>query len=317
MNPEKLIEDLFDDVHLADYNLRSFTQDHLLRLSIPANNPGGIYSGLISVTTTKFNAFFGKMDNESIQDSINQSLTITTEETKALAITYLSTLEGLVSFKFGKTSGTYQQFYPHGLSEYHDANLDELPGKFTRFLTAANTHLLATNPTEVNEITTRITNYNNARIAQLTGFGTIETLQTGRRDDRTALTLQLTTNLLSIALNNLGNADNFNNYYNPAYLPLTEGGTSVTGLIAAGAVINAINQGVITQHTLLTLYNQGTDALVFSINDQAGVIHPTHQKSIAAGSSEKVDDLPVFAQYYLNIQNPSATDNGKWKIVIG
>lgn len=26
--------------------------------------------------------------------------------------------------------------------------------------------------------------------------------------------------------------------------------------------------------------------------------------------------LPVFAKYFINIQNPDGVDNGKWKVVI-
>lgn len=316
MNPEKLAEDLFDNKNLSNDNLRAYSQDHLLRLSIPANNPGGIYSGIITATTNAFTAFFGKMDNEATQDAINQGLTQTTEAARANAIGYVSKLHNLVSFKFGTSGNPYQQFYPHGLSEYHDANLDQLPGLFTRIVTAANAHLLVSNPAEVAELITLTSAYNNARLAQLTGFGTVETLQTGRREDRTTLTLQLTTNLLTIAINNLGNPDGFNNYYNPSYLPLTEGALSVNGIIAAAATIMAVNEGHVTQHSHLILYNNGTEPLVFSVNDVPAVINPVHTRTIAAGTSEKVEDLPVFTKYYININNPSATENGKWKVTV-
>lgn len=318
MNPEKLVEDLFDDKNFADYKLRGFSQDHLLRLSIPANNPGGIYSTLITDTGSKFTAFFGAIDSELVQESINEGLTITTEETKAAAIAELSHLEGLVAFKFGKTSAIYQQFYPQGLSEYHDANLDQLPPLFNRYKTAANTHLLAGNPAEVAALIVKLDAYNNARNAQLTGFGTTSTLQAGRREDRKALTLQLTTNLLTIALNNLQNPDNYNNYYNPSYLPLTEEATSISGLINTYATITAVTEGVITQSSNLTFYNNGTEGLIYSINDQPGVIHPQYQISINPGNHLRyTETLPVFEKYYVVIQNPSGVANGKWKVVIG
>lgn len=317
MNPEKLIEDLFDDKNLADYNLRSFCDDHLLRLSISANNPGGIYSPLITATTTKYNAFFGKMTNEVTKKAISQGLTITMETAKTDALAQISHFEKLVNFKFGETSGTYQQFYPQGVSEYYNANLDQLPTLFARIENAANTNLLASNPTDVADLIAKLDAFTDARAAQETAFAEVETLQTGRREDRKTLTLQLTTNLLTIALNNLQNPDNFNNYYNPSYLPLAEGSTSVSGIILINATIMAVNEGVITGSSNLTFYNEGNSNLIFSLNDQAGVIHPTYQLTVMAGNHQTyTDKLPVLEKYYVNIQNPSGTDNGKWKVAV-
>lgn len=317
MNPEKLIEDLFDDVHFADYNLRSFTQDHLLRLVIPINNPGGIYTTIISDTTTKFNAFFGKIDDETFRLALREGLTISMESAKSSAIADIRRFEGLVTFQFGATSTQYQAFYPQGLSEYHDANLDHLPGLFTRFLSAANLYLSGTHPADVAALATLLGNFSTARNTQLTAFAEIETVQTGRRQDRKALTLQLTTNLLTIALNNLENPDTFNNYFNPSYLPLADGPLTVLGIINESSVVTAVTEGIITSSSNITLFNQGNDDLIYSISDQPGIIHPEFQRTVAAGNEYKVTDpLPVFEKYYLNVQNPNAVTKGKWKVVI-
>lgn len=318
MNPEKLIEDLFDDKNLPDYKLRGFTEDHLLRLSLPANNPGGIYNTLFADITLSYNAFFGKITGESTKDAISQGLTITMENAKGEALALLSRLEGLVSFKFGKNSAIYQEFYPYGMSEYHDANLPELPTLLQRYVNAASAHLVVSNPAETADVMAKIGSFNTARAAQLATFGEVETLQTGRRQDRKALTLQLTKGLLTIAINNLENPDNFNNYYNPSYLPLSEKSLSISGFIDAGAVIMAVEEGIITQSGTVRVFNTGTTSLVFSLNDLPGVIHPQHQITVPPATDILFGEtLPVFEKYYLNIQNLDTANNGKWKVVVG
>lgn len=317
MNPEKLIEDLFDDKNLADYNLRSFCDDHLLRLSIPELNPGGIYNTIITATNTKYNAFFGKMTNEVTKKAISQGLTVNMETAKSEALEEVSHFENLVAFKFKPNTGTYKQFYPQGVSEYYDATIDQLPTIFTRIENAANANLLASNPADVAALIAKLSTFKDARAAQEVSFAEVENLQTGRREDRQALTLQLTTNLLTIALNNLLNADSFNNYYNPSYLPLADKTTTVSGIIAAATTVMAVNEGVITGSSNITVYNLGISDLIFSINDQPGVMHPVYQKTVEAGNHYTfTDKLPVFTKYYANVQNPNAIDNGKWKIVI-
>lgn len=318
LNPERYTDDLFDDQRLPDYKLRGFAQDHLLRLVIPANNPGGIYTTIIADTTSKFNAFFGSMDSEASKEAFSEGLSLNMENAKATAISEIVRFEGLVTFQFGKTSAAYQAFYPQGLTEYHKATISEVPGLFTRFYTAATTYLNATHPADVTNLDALFTAFNNARSAQLTALAEIDLLQTGRRDDRKALTLQLTTNMLTIALNNLGNPDNYNNYYNPAYLPMVEAALSVSGLIPASSTVIAVDEGVITQSSNLTFYNNGTEDLLFSLNDQRGVIHPNFTVTVQPGNHLRyTETLPVFEKYYVNIQNPSTVSNGKWKVVIG
>lgn len=317
MNLEKLTENIFDDKNLSDTNLRFFTDDHLLRLSLAANNPGGIYSPLITDTTTKYNAFFGRMTDAATKKAISEGLTITMEATKKAAIDFISDLRNLVIFKFRENSATYQEFYPQGMTEYHNANLPELPMLLQRYLTAATTHLNGSNPAEVTELTTKIDAFNAARTAQLTTFAEVENLQTGRREDRTALTLQLTTNILTIALNNLLNPDNFNNYYNPSYLPQSDSTLSVSGTIAALATEVAINEGIITASSIVTVYNQGPHDLVFSLFNQGGDINPNSQITVMGGNHATYPGpLPVFDRYYLNIQNPHPNANGKWKVTV-
>ena len=314
LNPEKLIEDLFDTPKLADYNLRGFTEDMLQRLSLPVNNPGGIYSQLITDTSAKYTAFFGLMTDAATKKAVSEGLTVTMNTTKGLMLAYMSDLEGLVRFRFTATSAIYQEFYPQGMTEYHDANLTQLPMLIQRFQNAATAHLT---PAETGVLTARINAFTAARAAQTSVFAEVETLQIGRRADRKLLTLQLTTNMLTIALNNIENPDNYSSYYNPSYLPLTDKAFSVNGLIAPGATITAVNEGVMTQSSTVTLYNSGNEDLVFSVSDQPGIPHSTYSITIMGGNNGHFTDLPVLERYYVIIQNPDTVATGRWKVKVG
>ncbi len=314
MNPEKLTQDLFDDRNLSDANLRGFTEDMLQRLSLPVNNPGGIYSQLITDTSAKYTAFFGLMTDAATKKAVSEGLTVTMNTTKGLMLAYMSDLEGLVRFRFTAVSAIYQEFYPQGMTEYHDANLTQLPMLIQRFQNAATAHLT---PAETTVLTARINAFTAARAAQTSVFAEVETLQIGRRADRKLLTLQLTTNMLTIALNNIENPDNYSSYYNPSYLPLTDKAFSVNGLIAPGATITAVNEGVMTQSSTVTLYNSGNEDLVFSVSDQPGIPHSTYSVTIAAGNNGHFTDLPVLERYYVIIQNPDTVATGRWKVKVG
>ena len=49
---------LFNTSRISDLNLRKFCEDNLQRMI--ANNPGGIYTILITDTTTAYNGYYGQ-----------------------------------------------------------------------------------------------------------------------------------------------------------------------------------------------------------------------------------------------------------------
>lgn len=260
---DKLIQDLFDDPKLSNSNLRSFSDDHLVRLSL--NNPGGVYSPLITATTTRYTGYFGSMTDLAVKEAIRQNLTITTNQVKDVVLERIRTVNGLVVYRFGAGSAIYESFYPHGMSEYTEARLDDLTTILSRFGSAAATHLTATDPTEVSAINADILAFNNARTAQHTVFAEEDMLRTGRNVTRKELTRQLTRNLLIIAADMIDDADRFNDYYDPSYLPRNNNSTDADGIfqgtVDAGATVN-IAQDMATD-VQLRITNTGAAKLTF------------------------------------------------------
>lgn len=148
LNPIRLINDLFDDEKLSNANLRGFTDNFLIRLA--GNNPGGIYTPLITDTTTKYTAFYGTITNEAVKEAVSQGLTIATNDAKGNVIGMLSKLQDLVTYQFGDTSSTYQEFYPYGMEEYHQAKIDDLAPILDRFAAAVSAHLTPVEAAMVN-----------------------------------------------------------------------------------------------------------------------------------------------------------------------
>ncbi|MCG3164341.1 MAG: hypothetical protein POELPBGB_00095 [Bacteroidia bacterium] len=268
LNPIRLCFDLFDNEKLSNANLRGFTDNFLIRLAL--NNPGGIYTGLITDTTGKYTAFYGKITNEAVKDAISQGLTIATNNAKTAVIGELSNLQNLVKYRFGETSSTYQEFYPHGMDEYHQAKIDDIATILDRFVVAATTHLTAA---EAAQAVTLTGNFKTARNAQVTVFAEVDILGTGKHADRKALTMQLTVDFLTIASNNVDNPDGFDDYYDPRFLPLTDAGQSVLreGEINSGQILVIDTDGLdIGPDTDLLLENNTTTTIRYFFTNAPG-----------------------------------------------
>ncbi len=223
LDPIRLVTDLFKEKNLSDANLRTFAEVFLIRLSQPDNNPGGIYNQLLLNTTTLYQNYYGTITNQLTKEAIGQGTTIAMNNARAKVIAKLSSLQGLVQFKFGESSAIYQEFYPRGMKEYHHATIDGLTTPLMRYRTTAALRLNADYPGEVTEVTGLINSFLDARKTQELVYAEVDAIATGRHTHRKKLTLQLTKCFLVIASDHLENPDQFDNYYEPRYLPIRKG----------------------------------------------------------------------------------------------
>lgn len=310
INPIRLCYDMFDDKNLSDSNLNDFTSDFLVRLA--NNNPGAIYSTLITNTTTKYTAYYGRMASEVQRLQIKEALTVTKKEARDAAEAKVSSLQGLVKFKYGETSAVYQEFYPQGMDKFYQAKDGDLAIYLDAFVASAVTYLTADYPAEVTAITNLTTAYKDALQAQNNAFSLVDNVITGKREDRKALTEQLTFNFLTIAANNIDNPEKFEDYFDPAYLPISEAPRTYGSIINSFTTITAIPAGRITRSSNLTVENKGNGELVFSINNTADTVNPNAQLTLQPGQRVRfAENLPVFDRYFLIVQN-NTSENGLW-----
>ncbi len=214
----RLVNDIFDDRELTDANLRTYADDHLIRLA--NKNPNSVYAALIADTTSRYTDYYGSMTSEATKEAISEGLTIARRYAEEEVLAKLSRQRDLIAYKFGTDSPIYQQFFPQGMDEYRRARLDDLTTILDRYMAAATVHLTPEFPLEVAEMADLVLAYNNARTAQRDAFSETENLRTGRRESRKALTLQLTRNILTLAIDFLEDPDGFDDYFDARLLPM-------------------------------------------------------------------------------------------------
>ena len=205
INLKSFFKNIFDTKEISDNNFKKFVEDHLARLT--ANNPGGIYAQLITDTTAAYTNYFGQMSDEDFAFANQQARTIAMgnvfNEFKKAA----SRQEGIVRAAFGKDSADYQDFYPHGISEYSLAILANAELLMQRMVTAANNHDTAIGQAFIDLFTDIKERFDNARSQQLLKKGEVTEDRVATAEKRDALEVQLMKNLFTIALNNIGDEE--------------------------------------------------------------------------------------------------------------
>ncbi|MFN8322851.1 MAG: hypothetical protein U0T74_09355 [Chitinophagales bacterium] len=321
INPIRLCNNLFNEKSLSDANLRSFCEDHLIRLS--NNNPGAIYSTLISETTNKYTAYYGKMTSQAVQLSIQESMTASMKDAKVLVEEKIRSFYGLALFKFGEGNPSFQMLYPLGLGEYMNAKIGDVNKLYERLVINATTLLNADFPAEVTALDNAVAAYLSARTAQENAFSLVDNLITGKNSDRLALTVQLTKNFLIVASNNISNPDQFNDFYDAAYLPISESSQSITeeGIITGKQIINIQPDGVVyTNQTMIELYNPGLTTLRYYFAPVPGVDPNESEPFVEVAANEQITKSATALglspdRQFFTVQNQQEL-TGSYKVII-
>lgn len=319
LNIIRLTNNIFDDKNLSEANLQVFAEKHIVALT--NDNPGGIYTTILSDVTLAYTAFFGSVSNEAYKKSVSEGNTINMNNALKAAMDRIIKTEGLVKYAFGENSSEYEAFFPLGLSEYHNAPLGEIGVLHTRFLQAANDFLFAQYPADVALIQQDFNLFKNMRDLQLSGLNQVETSGSGKREDKLKLAEQLTKNALFIAMNNINKPDVFDNYFDISLLPIERGNTTetFTGTVQPAEVVNIeVEEPITSPDTYITLTNRGTQPLLAGFAASATAVpahdartlNPGESIRLIAGSIGLSADRP-----FLNISNPS-TETGLYRVKV-
>ncbi|MEI6852891.1 MAG: hypothetical protein WCL06_08615 [Bacteroidota bacterium] len=104
-------------------SIQKFGYDNYIRMK-NANLPA--YAQLVIDTKDAWQKVFGNLETYDADKNLQQSFTIQLNQKLNEFLDKAIELEGLVAFKFKKTSGAYQEFYPHGRDEYHQATQENI-----------------------------------------------------------------------------------------------------------------------------------------------------------------------------------------------
>ncbi len=198
LNLDVFFTNHFDTTRLSDDRIRSFTESNLRFMAT-----SGRYPALVAETERAYELYFGAITDEATKTAIREGQTIAVDNAVAAIKKMASRREGAVRSAFGKGSTEYEKFLPHGLEEYHQATLGDIEKKTVRFLAAAGDYEEAL-PGLKAEFATLLGNFRDARKAQLLTKGGVSQGKTTSATTRDAVEVQLMKNLLTIALDHIG-----------------------------------------------------------------------------------------------------------------
>lgn len=216
VNLKTLFRNHFNTERISDDNLRKFAEIHLERLS--ANNGTAQFTAMITSTTAAYQQYYGAMTSEDTKSAIQQGLTITMNTIVENFKKYVSQKEGIIKGNFGKESAGYQEFFPHGLTEYSNATLANIELLIDRMVTGMQTHQAALGPNLLTDIQTFQTNFKAARKAQLEKIGEVSAQKSTTSSNRDLIENELMKNVHLIASMFIGNVDRCMDFFDQSFI---------------------------------------------------------------------------------------------------
>jgi hypothetical protein len=249
INLEVFFSNHFNTERISDDKMDLFAQDHIARLK--ANNPGNIYDPVITNTESAYNGYFSSKTKESVSAAQKEAATVNVEKYAKEFIELVSMKEGIIRGTWGKESSQYQEFYPHGITEYSKATRSNMNELMERYLQTATIYTLELPANFIDIFTALINNYKTSRDLQLGKMGDVSGDKLETSQNRDVLETQLMSNVLVIANNNIGNLDVMKVYFTQHYIE--RGGRSqgdplapeeyITGTVAAGEKSEILHGG--------------------------------------------------------------------------
>ena len=207
---------LFLSPRISRERLKDFTEDHIQRLA--AHNPGGIFTAILSAITTAYNNYYGDLASESLNLAVQKGTTNAMNESRVNLERQLIDNEKLVAYTYRNNRTTYLEFYPQGLTEYHNADLPTLETISDRYKSSLAAHAADFTPTFVTDYNTLQGLFVTNRAAQHTAMGNVSSERGDLVTTKLGLATQLTANLLTIALQFLGDESKCETYFNQGIL---------------------------------------------------------------------------------------------------
>lgn len=193
---ESIFKNHFDTEKISDDNLKKFTEDHIQRLT--ANNGGGTFTAHITATTLAHTAYFGKISTEDFALAVQQGLTVTVDSIIKNFKKSVSQKEGLIRSFYDVSSPTYQEFFPHGVTEYSSATKANIEMLMARMVSACIAHNADLGDAVRDLFIEYKDTYTEARNAQLLKFGEVDSSKSGTETARNTLEVQLMKNLFFV-----------------------------------------------------------------------------------------------------------------------
>src|SRR5437763_12329077 len=99
---------LFLSVRINRDTLRQFTEAHIQALT--NNNPGGIFTAILTAVTNAYTAYFGDLASRSVTEGVKQGKTQARNESREKLQKNISDNEALIKYTYRNTPSVYQEF---------------------------------------------------------------------------------------------------------------------------------------------------------------------------------------------------------------
>jgi hypothetical protein len=322
-NLENFFTNPFDDDKIPDERMNSFAHDHINRTT--DNNPGGIYTAMITTTQTAYDGYFGHIVGESDSTSQRISKTASVKSLSKQIKSAISQQEGTIRGKWEVGSETYLEFFPSGVTEYYDATRDGIIPLLDRFIIAIGRHTDDLPENFVDQFRNLRSAYNTARNEQQKKKGDVSDEKAATEVSRVQLVNQLFLNLLTVAKDNAGNPAKLLSFFDQSIIRrkvkgvAKEGGEEpeelepVTGEVEPGAV-KEVMHGAFNVTTIFVLGNNGTDLVEFYTTNKPEDPKPGTTFPVQPGEEDEAgaSKLGAVGNLYLMVYNPSDSVKGKY-----
>jgi hypothetical protein len=315
VNLEIFFKNPFSDPKLSAARLAKSGQVHVARSK--QNNPGGKYDTLIADTEAKTNAFSAVLSSKHFLHSESEGATKTVDQCIADFITLARDSEKLIAYTFRNNPAAYEEFYPHGVTEYSNTNKTTATDLMTNMINACEKHNAELPESLRHDFAAIQDQYTAAREAQLGKVGAIKGKQDSAGETRSLLEDQLMDNLLTLAKDYRGQPEKCNTYFELSLLkpyrhkkrgngePTPPDGETDAYVLAILALSTAKAEFSIAAGETYVFYNPGEVTL--SIYAALNESDPLPPAAIALAPGEEktltVEDLGPAGSTFLLVNN--------------
>src|SRR3989442_8566816 len=103
---------LFLSPKISQERLKLFCEKHIQQLT--SNNPGGIFTPILTAVTNAYNAYYGDLASKSINRAVQEGLTVAMEASRAALVQNIRDNEKLIKYTYRNNMAVYEEFYPQG-----------------------------------------------------------------------------------------------------------------------------------------------------------------------------------------------------------
>lgn len=306
---------LFLSTRISRDVMKNFAEDHINRLT--GHNPGGIFTTILTAVTAAYNAYFGDLASESVNEAVKKGKTKAMEESREALVALVVENEPLVKYTYRSNPSVYQEFYPEGLEEYHQSSISNLQTIGERYKAALTAHTTDFPAAVISAFTTKLNTFVANRAAQLSAKGDVASERSDIAGSKQELAQALTLNVLTIATHFLGDITKADVYFDQSILDaaFARSATKVEQDIDPAETQNVFDN-ISAPTTRLRFRNNGDEPLLFACLDAEDTAVSTSGMLLAVGGDVTMaaSDLGwTSTSKFLNVTNPG-TEAGAYTV---